>query len=59
MTNFKNSELNLVDVPRPANVNHANTKIEAKRDMFLNVLKNVYQTYINGTYICDTNYGLP
>ena len=31
---FKKLEQNLVDVPSPANVSHANTKIELKRDIF-------------------------
>ena len=31
---FKKPEQNLMDVPPPVNVSHANTKIELKRDIF-------------------------
>ena len=32
--NIKKTEQNLIDIPLPANVSHANTKIELKRDSF-------------------------
>ena len=31
---FKKPEQNLIDLPPPANVSHANTKIEPKTDIF-------------------------
>ena len=36
---FKKPEQNLIDVPPPANVSHANTKMELKRDNFEMYLK--------------------
>ena len=42
---FKKSEQNLVEVPPPANVSHANTKIEPKRDILI-CIKNFYCVYI-------------
>ena len=31
---FKKQQQNLIDVPPPANISHANTKIELERDIF-------------------------
>ena len=36
---FKKQEQNLIDIPPPSNVSHANTKIELKRDIFEMYLK--------------------
>ena len=42
----KKTEQNLIDVPPPANVNHANTKIELKRDILKCVKKFLSHIYI-------------
>ena len=34
---FKKPEQNLIDVPPPSKVSHANTKIELKRDMYFKI----------------------
>ena len=44
---FRKPEQNLINVPRPANVSHAHTKIELKRDIFKMYLKCLSQIYIH------------
>ena len=43
---FSKPEQDLIDIPPPANVNHANTKIEPKRDIFQMYLK-ISITYVH------------
>ena len=51
---FKKPEQNLIDLPSPANVSHANIKIEPKRDTF-ETLKNFCHIYIY-THMVVENY---